>query len=89
MIVKLLLGLEKVNPHSPNYPSGVPLSRAAGVAIKRAVKLLLRRGDVNPDTLDTVLDQIPLLRAAGGDHKGVKPLPGEKMSTPKVRVNPA
>ena len=34
------------------------------------MKLLLWRGDVNPDTLDTVLDKIPLLRVAGV----VKPL---------------
>jgi len=29
------------------------------------MKPLLWREDVNPDTLDTVLDKIPLLRAAG------------------------
>jgi len=34
------------------------------------MKLLLWREDVNPDTLDTVLDKMPLLRAA----RAVEPL---------------
>ena len=77
-VVKLLLGLEDVDPDRPDNRDSTPLSWAAYKGYKRVVRLLLGRKDVDPDRPNKG-GSTPLLWAANNGHKGVvKLLLGQK-----------
>jgi len=62
MIVKILLGLEKVD--QSDNEGRTPLPHAAEVGHGEVVELLLGQGRVNPEKPDTC-DRIPLTYASG------------------------
>lgn len=69
-VVGLLFGKRYINPNNSDWHGRTALSRAAGNGHEGIAKLLLGRGDVNPDTPDAWYGQTPLSRAAGNDHGG-------------------
>ena len=82
-VVALLFGRRYINPNRSSKYDETPLSFAAQNGHEGIVKLLLERGDVKPDTPDTIYGQTPILRAALGGHEGiVKLLLGRKDVNP-------
>ena len=84
-VVKLLLGLEDINPDRPDRNGRTPLSWAAGMGRDGVVKLLLGREDVNPDKPDSV-GRTPLSWAVGNEHARVAKL--VKLLLGREGVNP-
>ena len=69
-VVKLLLGVEGVDPDSKDTDGQTPLAWAAGQGHEAVVKLLLGVEGVDPDSKDTD-GQTPLAWAAGQGHEAV------------------
>jgi len=69
-VVGLIFGKRYINPKSSDWRGRTPLSRAAGSGHEGIVKLLLGRGDVNPDTPDAWYGQPPLSWTAENGHEG-------------------
>ena len=78
-----VLGMKEWDINRTDCMGSTALTWAAGKGHQEVVKMLLERGDVNPDQPDTGYGQTPLSCAALGGHEGVV-----KMLLEREEVNP-